>query len=462
MCASAVLVPQASWGQAVATAELEQLSSSFEAMIERVSPAVVKVLVSAFVPSGGIVSSTEGLVTRQHSTGSGVVLESSGYIVTNAHVVAGARRVQVLLPISVQERETRSSILKGRGDLIGAQVVGIDEETDLAVLKVQRQGLPALRLADSDSIRKGQLVFAFGSPLGLENSVSMGVVSSIARQLREEDPMVYIQTDATINPGNSGGPLVNARGDVVGINTFILSQSGGSEGIGFAAPSNIVRAVYEQIRATGAVFRGTIGVHAQTITPVLAAALGLSRDWGVVLGDVYPNSPAAEAGLRIGDVIVSLDGKIMENGRQFDVNVYRRRVGQSLQLETLRDGKARSVKVKVIERPGPTTRFLPLVDPERNLIARLGILAIDRTPDIERLLPTLRRESGVVVAGRAVDAPFWKDGLLPGDVIYTINGKDVRSVADLRAALERMKVYDAVVLQVERQARLQFVAFELE
>ncbi|UCE01904.1 MAG: trypsin-like peptidase domain-containing protein [Candidatus Latescibacterota bacterium] len=441
---------------------LGQLSRSFEAMIEAVSPSVVKVFVSGFVPRSGIVSSTGDLLARQHSTGSGVIVDADGYIVTNAHVVSGARRVQVLIATSGAQRADRSSILKPSGDLVGAQIVGVDNETDLAVLKVAKRGLSALQLSDSDAVRKGQLVFAFGSPLGLENSVSMGVVSSVARQLRQEDPMIYIQTDATINPGNSGGPLVNASGEVVGINTFILSQSGGSEGIGFAAPSNIVRNVFEQIRQKGAVQRGAIGVFAQTITPTLAAAMGLQQDWGVILGDVYPNGPGAQAGLQIGDVILSLDGKLMENGRQLEVNLYSRRIGTRVTLEVLRNRRKRRVEVTVIERPGNSTQFLALVNRETNLVENLGILAMDLTPQVERLLPPLRRKDGVLVAGRAVDAPFWESGLLPGDVIYSLNGESVESLEELRKHLSKLKVYDAVVMQVERSGRLMFVSFELE
>ena len=167
--------------------------------------------------------------------------------------------------------------------------MGLDRETDIAVLKVEERGLPALELGDSESLRQGQLVMAFGSPLGLENSASLGVVSAVARQLKPDDPMIYVQTDASINPGNSGGPLVDAEGRMVGLNTMILSQSGGNEGIGFAAPSHIVRSVYEQLRASGLVRRGVIGVRAQTITPSLAAGLGLVFDRGVVLSDVTPD-----------------------------------------------------------------------------------------------------------------------------------------------------------------------------
>src|SRR5918994_25813 len=206
-------------------------------------------------------------------------------------------------------------------------MVGTDAETDLAVLKVEQTNLPFAKLGDSDSLAPGQVVLAFGSPFGLASSVTMGVISAVGRQLRDEDRMVYIQTDTPINPGNSGGPLVTPDGLVVGINTLIFSQSGGSEGVGFAAPGSIVRFVYEQIRTNRRVRRGEIGVFAQTITPAVAAALRLPRDWGVVLGDVYPNSPAANAGLRVGDVILSVDGKRMENGRQFDVTLYQRRGG---------------------------------------------------------------------------------------------------------------------------------------
>ena len=179
---------------------------------------------------------------------------------------------------------------------------------------------------------------AFGSPLGLATSVSMGVVSAVARQPRADDPMIYIQTDATINPSNSDGPLVDADGRVVWISAFILSQSGGSDGIGFAVPSNIVRTVYEQLREFGRVRRGEIDVLAQTITREMARGLGLPQTWGVLLSDVYPRGPAARVGLAVGDVVLTLDGKPMENARQFQVDLYPRRVGELVELVVLRDG----------------------------------------------------------------------------------------------------------------------------
>ena len=222
---------------------LAELSDSFERLASRVAPAVVEVFVTSYGPIGGDALGAGALLGSQRRAGSGVILSSDGYVVTNAHVVRGGRRLRVSLPSSVGSGAPGRSLIKPVGKQVDARIVGIDRETDLAVLKIDESGLLFLELGDSDELRLGQLVFAFGSPLGLANSVSMGVVSAVARQLKPEAPMVYIQTDATINPGNSGGPLVNARGLVVGVNTLIFSQSGGSEGIGFAAPSNIVRSV---------------------------------------------------------------------------------------------------------------------------------------------------------------------------------------------------------------------------
>jgi len=411
----------------------------------------------------GETAAASNLISKQRSSGSGVILDGSGYIVTNAHVVEGARRIQVVLAKPPSGKIPAQSILKARGKMVGAQVVGIDRETDLAVLKISESGLPFLKLGDSDKLQQGQIVMAFGSPLGLENSVTQGVVSALARQFRPEDPMIYIQTDAPINPGNSGGPLIDINGEVVGINTFILTQSGGSEGIGFAAPSNIVKNVYEQLRDTGRVRRGEIGVHAQTITPMMATGLGLSQVYGVILGDVRPGSPADQAGLKVGDVILTLDGKQMENGRQFDVNLYRRGIGEVTALTIQRGDDTLNVQVAVIEREEDDDRFLEMVTPERNLIPRLGILGLDVDGEVAKLLPRLRISSGVVVAARASNAySYEQEGFQPGDVIHAINNQPVENLASLRAMLESFGLYDPVVIQVERRGQFRFISFELE
>ncbi|MGH9336097.1 MAG: PDZ domain-containing protein, partial [Vicinamibacteria bacterium] len=355
-----------------------------------------------------------------------------------------------------------SSILGARGDMAGAQIVGVDPESDLAVLKMEGKGLPYLPLGDSEALRSGEIVFAFGSPLGLDNSVTMGVVSSIARQLRPEDPMIYIQTDASINPGNSGGPLVDAAGNVVGINTLILSQSGGSEGLSFAAPANIVRNVFEQIRATGRVRRGEIGITAQTITPLMARGLDLAQDFGAIVGNVALGGPAAEAGLIPGDIVLALDGKSIENGRQLAVNLYQRRVSDRVRLEVVRGAERREFEVEVVERKDYPDRFAGLVHPDRNLVPQLGILGIDLDRDMARMFSGLRRAAGVIVAARASEATPWDgDGLQPGDVIYSVNRLDVASLSELKAAIARYRPGDPVVIQVERANALRYVTLEM-
>ncbi len=357
-------------------ADLRGLSRTLETLSETVRPALVQVFATGYAVGEGVVPSIAALLSRERGSGSGVIVDPEGYVVTNAHVVANASRIQVELPLSDRDTVGLRSVVQPRGELVAAQVVGVDRETDMAVLKLRvDRALTALPLGDSEALRPGELVMAFGSPLGLANSVSLGIVSAVARQIRADDSMIYIQTDASINPGNSGGPLVNVEARVVGINTFILSQSGGSEGIGFAVRSNIVRTVYEQIRRFGRVRRGEIGVYGQTITPELARGLGLSQMWGVVLADVYPGGPAATAGLQVGDVVLTLDGKTMENARQFQVNLYPRRVGESVNLEVLRGNVRVTYSVIPNERPTDPNRFQAMVRPEEHLIPQLGILA---------------------------------------------------------------------------------------
>ena len=449
---------------AQSTADLLRLSGTLEALSEKVRPAVVQIFASGYVAGQGLVPSSADLLARERGSGSGVVLDTRGYVVTNAHVVANALSIEVELPLTDREREAGRSVLQPRGQTVSAQVVGMDRETDLAVLRlaVDRE-LVALELGDSEALRPGELVMAFGSPLGLANSVSLGVVSAVARQIRPDDPMIYIQTDASINPGNSGGPLVDTEGRVVGINTFILSQSGGNEGIGFAVPSDIVRAVFTQIRQYGRVRRGEIGVNAQTITPRLADGLGLARPWGVVLADVYPGSPAERAGLRSGDVVLALGGKPMENARQFRVNLYPHRVGESVALEVLRGDTRFETSVSLVERPGDPDRFQDMVRPGEHVVPQLGVLALNLTPEVLAMLPALREPRGVVVAvSSGGSRPRRGESLLPGDVIHALNGRPVGSMVGLRSHLDELDEGDPVVLHVERAGRLLYVTLRLE
>lgn len=435
--------------------DLTQLSQSLEDLAQLVAPSVVQVLTTGYTGSEG---AGRSLLYKQRATGSGVILSPEGYIVTNAHVVHGARRVQVLL----REAPPRgASVLKSRGETIGATIVGVDAETDLAVLKVERTGLKALALGDSEGLRQGQLVMAFGSPLGLDNSASLGVVSAVARQLTPESPMIYIQTDAPINPGNSGGPLVDTAGRVVGINTLKFSQDGG-EGLGFAAPSNIVKNVFDQIRQTGTVRRGEIGAVTQTLTPTLCAGLGMARTDGVLVADVVPGSGAARGGLAPEDVIVAVDGKPMENARQFNVNLYRRAPGSSIALDVLRGPLRKSLTVTISERERDPEALRALLTPEQNVVPRLGLLALDLDENVAKRLPPLRAKAGVVVAAVTGEGPSWADDPEPGDVIYTVNGEFVGSVGALRDAVGKMQPGHPVVLRIERSSRLMYLSAELE
>jgi serine protease Do len=441
---------------------IESLSSSLEALSQRVNRSVVKIVTTGYGLSEDSDSGNASLLTRQRATGSGIILTPDGYIVTNAHVIQGARRIRVQLPVSERAARRSSSVTKPAGTVLDAKIVGQDRETDVAVLKIDATDLPHLTLGDSRELRQGQLVMAFGSPLGLQNSASLGVVSAIARQLKEDSPMIYIQTDASINPGNSGGPLVDMSGRVVGLNTMILSQSGGSEGIGFAIPSDTLRNVYTQIRKEGHVHRGQIGANVETITPLLAAGLGLTQDWGVLVADATPDGPADKSGVKPGDIVLSLDGKPMENARQLQVNLWRFPVGDKVSLEVLRGADRLTMDVPVTAQDDDPQRFADLVNPEKNLIPKLGILGVEIDRKLAPILPDLRKQYGIVVAARAAESDGLDVDLRPGDVIYAINTEPTSTIASLTGALAQMKSGDAVVLQVERDGQLMYVAFEME
>jgi serine protease Do len=442
---------------------LTSLSTEIKSLTQTVSPAVVQIYTSSFGALMGSLPQGAALFGKQQATGSGIILDSGGYFLTNNHVVAGAKRVQVRLSPQALGVSAGTSILETGGDIVGAQVIGVDKETDLAVLKINKTDLPFLTLGDSDEVFQGQLVFAFGSPMGLTNSVSFGVVSTVARQLERDNPMIYIQSDVAVNPGNSGGPLVNSRGEVIGINTLIFTQSGGSEGLSFSAPSNIAKNVFNQIRATGRVKRGVIGVNPQTLNPWLAKPLGIETMWGVILGDVFPNGPAAAAGLHVGDIIVSLDGKAMENSRQFEVNIYNKQIGGKVSLEVVRDGKRFTKEVEVAERIEPDYRFFEMITAERNLVKKLGILALDLDKDTTRLLPFKpRKTEGVIVAALAVDVSLLGEHFMPGDVIYTLNGQPVKGLRSLKNLVKELEFGAAAAFHLERGGMLRYLIMQVD
>jgi serine protease Do len=461
-CLLAVACVPAGFAQERKLDAIENFSSSLETLAQRVNRSVVKIVNTGYGLSEDSDSRNTSLLTRQRATGSGVILTADGYIVTNAHVVQGARRIRVQLPVSERASRQSHSVVKPPGTVLDAKLVGVDRETDVAVLKIEATDLPYLALGDSRELRQGQLVMAFGSPLGLENSASLGVVSAVARQLKSDSPMIYIQTDASINPGNSGGPLVDMSGRVVGLNTLILSQSGGSEGIGFAIPSDTLHNVYTQIRKEGHVHRGQIGASVETITPLLAAGLQLTQDWGVLVADVTPDGPADKSGLKPGDIVLSLNGRTMENARQLEVGLYRFPVGDKVNLEVLRGANRLTLDVSVTAEDDDPQRFADLVNPDKNLIPKLGILGVEIDRHLLPMLPELRKQYGIVVAARAAGVEGVEVDLRPGDVIYAINNEPTSTITALTNVLGQLKSGDPVVLQVERDGGLMYVAFEVE
>jgi serine protease Do len=439
---------------------LHLFNDSIQGLTEHVSGSVVQILTSGYSLSESSKTNTSAVLSPEHGTGAGVILTPDGYLMTNAHVVLNARKIRVML----NDRERARNIEAGkgmRGPLEG-KLIGLDRLTDLALIKVEANDLPALTLADSVDLRQGQIVLAFGSPMGLDNSVSMGVVSATARQLDPANPMIYIQTDAPINPGSSGGPLVDVDGKVVGLNTLILSQSGGSEGIGFAIPSNIVRNVYQQLRKDGHVHRGQVGVFVRTITPALAKGLGLPRDEGVILEDVIPGGPADAAGLKVGDIVLAVGERPVHNLREFALSLFRFKIGEPAQLEILRAGQKNTAQVRVIERKDDPQRFADMVTEQQNLVAKLGVMGLTVSGEIRQLLPDLRVESGVIVAARTGDSSYWGDDLQQGDVIHAVNGKPVTDVPTLRAAIDAVRTDIPLVVQVERGGTLNYLVMETD
>ena len=436
--------------------------TSYEELVAKVNPAVVQLTVEGYgnPKKGGLNQSS--LLSRELQTGSGVIIDSTGYIITNTHVVSGARTVRVLLPPQDKYNPQEESILRPKGHVFEAEIVGMDQETDVALLKIKEGNYSYLELGNSDDLRPGQRAFAFGSPLGLENSVSMGIISSTARQLSPEDPMVYIQTDAPINPGNSGGPLVNTKGEIIGINTLNMSMSGGSQGLGFASPSNIVRDIYKQLRERGSIQRGVIGAYAQTINPTLAQAIDLNKNYRVILSDVYPGSPADQVGLKSGDIIISMDGKFMENARQMNVNIYGKELGSYINLRVYRGGNTLKRRVKVVKRENQNIQFMNYVDPQTNFVERLGILAIDATGQIRDVLPSLRKRGGILVAASNGKADVLGDPFKPGDVIYNLNGEKLLSFSSFKQKINDLESSQNIYFQIERNGTLRYLSHELK
>ncbi len=442
---------------------LRQLSQSVETLVRKVSPSVVQIVVTGYGPLEESSHSETGLVIgRRRAIGSGVIVDPDGYIMTNAHVVSGAQRAQVVVPFAPVDTSPMRSLGAASGRVVEARVVGVARDIDLALMKVEARDLPVLRFAKYSELRQGEMVFAFGSPEGLRNSVTMGVVSAVARQLDPDSPMVYIQTDAPINPGNSGGPLVNVDGELIGLNTFILTASGGNEGLGFAIPSGIVAVAYRQLRRFGHLHRHEIGASVQTITPTIAEGLKLPRNLGAIVSDVVPGGPADRAGLKIQDILLTIDGRPVDSLPVLAFNLFMHQAGEQVKVEVWRESGKVELELTVVEQQHEVDRLLNLANPEQNLIRKLGILGIEIDERIARMLPDLRVPSGVIVVARTMESGEADNSLATGDVIHAMNGAPVTSLQGLRSVLDALKLDSAVVLQIERDGKLRYLAFQMQ
>ena len=380
---------------------------------------------------------------RERSLGSGVIADANGYIITNNHVVSKADEIRVLFS------DKRS---------FTAKVVGTDPKTDIAVIKVEAKDLPIIPWADSDKLQVGEYVLAIGNPFGLNQTVTMGIVSAVGRAnvgiAEYED---FIQTDAAINPGNSGGALVNVRGELIGINTAIFSQSGGYMGIGFAVPSNMVRSVMEQLIKGGKVVRGYLGVSIQELTQDLARQFGVTDTKGVLVSDVLADSPAKRAKLERGDVIVEFDGRPVENPTQFRNLVAQTPIGKKARVKFLRGGKERDLEVTIAEQPKamaqPESPGEESGEPQASG-AFAGMDVRELTPELARRF-NLQREGkgGVIVARIAEGSPAGEAGLQVGDFITEINRKPVATVRDFQSVTGSLAAKEPALVLLVRNGR---------
>jgi len=439
--------------------------TSFAPIVKKVGPCVVKVYTvtkvhNTAMPGGGDMNDLlrhffgnqfdgrmprqNNMTPRQEGIGSGVIVTKDGYILTNNHVVDGADEVKVALQ---------------DGREFNAKVIGRDPKSDVAVVKIEAKDLPAVPMADSDKIEVGDIVLAIGNPFGIGQTVTTGIVSATDRGNMGLDYEDFIQTDAAINPGNSGGALVDVEGRLIGINTAILSRSGGNQGIGFAIPVNLARDVMTSLVKDGHVTRGYLGVMIQDVTPALAKEFNLDESTGALVGDVTPNSPAERAGIKSGDVILDFNGKKVSDSRHLKLEAARTQPGETVPVKILRDGATKTVEVKVKEIPGNENlaKAESSDTKDTGTLNGVGVADLDKGARQQFELPA--NVEGVVITEVQPDSPAAEAGLKAGDVIQDINRKPVRS-ADEAVRLTENPKDKVTLLRVWRNGGSHYVVVD--
>jgi len=417
---------------------LAQFENELTQIVDRVSPSVVTIFATQEVqmqnPFGEEFPFPFPLPIppqERRSLGSGVIIDYKNgkfYILTNNHVVQNAKAIKVRFDEHTEKK---------------ARIVGTDPKTDIAVVEVDAKDIKdpeqrVARLGDSDKLKVGQLVIAIGNPYGLERTVTMGVISALKRSIGVTQYESFIQTDAPINPGNSGGPLVNIRGEVIGINTAIVAEG---QGLGFAIPINLAKWVADQLIAKGKVVRGWLGVVIQEVTPDMAEAVGVKE--GVIIAQVMPSSPAEKAGLKVGDVVIAIDGEKVSSVRDLQLRVMRTPPGKELTLTVIRNGKEENIKVRVEAMPEETK--ISQAGPSAQDV---GLVLRDLTPDEERRIGV----KGVYVSGVMPGSFAYQSGIRPGDIIMSVNNRAVANKSEFMQAIDNARKMgrDKVLLLIRR------------
>jgi serine protease Do len=388
---------------------------------------------------------------KEQSLGSGVIVSEDGYIVTNNHVIEKSQEIKVLLR---NKRDYK------------AKLIGADPKTDIAVIKIEATGLPALPWGDSNKLRVGEIVFAIGNPFGLNSTVTMGVISAVGRaNVGIADYEDFIQTDAAINPGNSGGALLNARGELIGVNTAIVSRTGGYQGIGFAVPSSMAKQVMESLIKFKKVVRGWLGVSIQEITSDLAEEFGVKDLRGALISGVMKGSPADKAGIRQGDVILAYNGKDVEDTGHLRNMVSQTAVGTTVKVKLLRKKKEMEVEVVIAELPKKLSDAAPEVDEESDTeggTALTGVSVRELTPELARRFGLGDAASGVVVVRIDPNSPAFEGGIRPGDLIMQVNQQDIASIEDFKKAVAKLRKKDRTLVLIRRKSEELYLTIRSE